>query len=140
MKTAEIKEIIELFQTSSLSYLKIEEKDSKITLEQKVTSKEISQEILHTEEKTAPLSPSKGLGVKAPLVGVFYQSNAPGEPPFATLGQLVKKGDVLCLIEAMKIMNEIKSPITGRVISVLAKNEELVSFDQVLFEIEEEPC
>ncbi|MCL1807593.1 MAG: acetyl-CoA carboxylase biotin carboxyl carrier protein [Oscillospiraceae bacterium] len=73
--------------------------------------------------------------VKAPLVGVFYASPAPDAPPFVKAGQKVKKGDPICIIEAMKMMNEIESPLDGTVAVVLAENGEMVEFGQPLFEI-----
>ncbi|SHJ77598.1 acetyl-CoA carboxylase biotin carboxyl carrier protein [Hathewaya proteolytica DSM 3090] len=76
--------------------------------------------------------------IKAPLVGVFYQSQAPGQPPFVEVGKFIKKGDVIGIIEAMKMINEIKSPYTGTVRSILISNEQLISFDEVLMEIEVE--
>lgn len=74
--------------------------------------------------------------VKAPLVGVFYAAPKPEEPPFVQVGQEVRKGQVLCLVEAMKMMNELTSPVDGIVRAIHGRNGELVEFDQVLFEIE----
>ena len=73
--------------------------------------------------------------VKAPLVGTFYESPGPGKPVYAPVGTKVKKGDVLCIIEAMKIMNEVVSEFDGEVKEVLVKNEELVEYGQPLFRI-----
>lgn len=74
--------------------------------------------------------------VKAPLVGIFYEAPAPGEEPFVKEGQKVKKGDVLCVIEAMKMMNELKADVDGTVKKVDVKNGDAVEFGQVLFEVE----
>ncbi|HAT83226.1 MAG TPA: acetyl-CoA carboxylase, biotin carboxyl carrier protein, partial [Eubacterium sp.] len=74
--------------------------------------------------------------VKAPLVGVFYAAPKPEEPPFVQVGQEVREGQVLCLVEAMKMMNELTSPVDGIVRAIHGRNGELVEFDQVLFEIE----
>lgn len=76
--------------------------------------------------------------VKAPLVGVFYRSASPEEAPFVKEGDTVEKGQVLCLIEAMKMMNELNSPARGVVKRILAENEAVVSFGQALFEVV--PC
>ncbi len=73
--------------------------------------------------------------VKAPLVGVFYAAKAPGEAPFVSVGDRIEKGQILCLIEAMKMMSEITAPVSGVVKSVKFKNEDVVAFDDVLFEI-----
>ena len=73
--------------------------------------------------------------VKAELVGVFYASPSPDAPPFVTVGQTVKKGDVICIIEAMKMMNEIESPYDGTLTVVIAENGSMVEYGQPLFEI-----
>jgi acetyl-CoA carboxylase biotin carboxyl carrier protein len=74
--------------------------------------------------------------VTAPMVGTFYSAPAPGAKPFVEIGSEVKPGDVLCIIEAMKMMNQIESDKAGRVVSVLAKNGDPVEFGQTLFIIE----
>ncbi len=74
--------------------------------------------------------------VTAPMVGTFYAAPAPGAKPFVEIGSEVKPGDVLCIIEAMKMMNQIESDKAGRVVSVLVKNGDPVEFDQTLFIIQ----
>jgi acetyl-CoA carboxylase biotin carboxyl carrier protein len=74
--------------------------------------------------------------VRAPIVGTFYAAPAPDAPPFVTAGQVVSKGDTLCIIEAMKMMNEIEAERDGVVVRVLAQNGGLVEFGQPLFEME----
>ena len=74
--------------------------------------------------------------VTAPMVGTFYSAPAPGAKPFVDIGSEVKPGDVLCIIEAMKMMNQIESDKAGRIVSVLAKNGDPVEFGQPLFVIE----
>ena len=74
--------------------------------------------------------------VKAPLVGTFYSSNEPGGKPFVSVGDTVKKGQPLCIIEAMKVMNEIESPYEGVVKEIKVQNEEAVGFDQLLMILE----
>jgi oxaloacetate decarboxylase alpha subunit len=74
--------------------------------------------------------------VLSPMIGTFYRAPHPGEPPFSKEGQKVKKGDTLCIVEAMKLMNEITSPITGVVKSILIENAELLEKDQVMFYLE----
>lgn len=80
--------------------------------------------------------PLSGHLIKAPLVGTFYESAAPGEKAFVTVGQTVSEGDVLCIVESMKVMNEIKADKSGKIKSINVSNEQLVEFDQVLFVIE----
>lgn len=92
--------------------------------------------------QTAPLpavevKKAAGTWVKAPLVGTYYNARSQGGTPFVEIGQQVKKGDVLCIIEAMKVMNEIPSPMDGIVQEILITNEAMVEFDQELIRIGE---
>ncbi len=75
--------------------------------------------------------------VKAPLVGVFYAAPSPEEKPFVAIGDSVKKGQTLCLLEAMKMMSEVTCPVDGVVKNILVSNEAVVGFDDVLFEVEQ---
>ncbi len=84
----------------------------------------------------ADIPPPSGQTVTAPMVGTFYGSPAPGAKPFVEIGSEVKLGDTLCIIEAMKMMNQIEAEIEGRVVSVLVENGEPVEFDQPLYIIE----
>ena len=77
-----------------------------------------------------------GTQVKSPLVGTFYSSPSPDEPPFVLVGQEVKDGDTLCIIEAMKVMNEIKAPCSGKVVRIMAQPGDMVEYNQVLCIIE----
>jgi len=86
----------------------------------------------------APVAPTASADttcVKSPLVGVCYTSASPDSPAFVTVGQTVAEGDTLCIVEAMKVMNEIKAPKAGKIIAIPAKSGELVEFGQVLVEI-----
>jgi len=74
--------------------------------------------------------------VKSPMIGTFYRSSTPDKPPFVSVGDDVKKGDVLCIIEAMKLFNEIESEISGRVVKVLVDDSTPIEYDQPLFLIE----
>ena len=80
-------------------------------------------------EKKADTAP-EGEAVKAPVVGTYYSSPAPDKPPFVQVGQKVKRGDVIMIIESMKIMNEIPSPVDGVVKKLLVKNGDAVEYDQ----------
>lgn len=86
------------------------------------------------KEEAAPVA--EGKTVKAPIVGTFYTAPAPDADPFVQVGDTVKVGDVLCIIEAMKLMNEIESDMAGTVKQILAENAEPVEFDQPLFIID----
>lgn len=89
------------------------------------------------EPETAPADDiPAGTQVKSPLVGTFYSSPSPDEPPFVLAGQEVKEGDTLCIIEAMKVMNEIKAPCSGKVVRIMAQPGDLVEYNQLLCVIE----
>lgn len=89
------------------------------------------------EPETAPADEiPAGTQVKSPLVGTFYSSPSPDEPPFVLAGQEVKEGDTLCIIEAMKVMNEIKAPCSGKVVRIMAQPGDLVEYNQLLCVIE----
>ena len=75
--------------------------------------------------------------ITSPVVGTFYSKSAPTANPYVTVGQKVKKGDVLCIIEAMKLMNEIEAECSGEIIEILAKDEEMVDYGKPLFKIKE---
>jgi acetyl-CoA carboxylase biotin carboxyl carrier protein len=77
-----------------------------------------------------------GEGILSPMLGVFYASPSPDSEPFVKLGDRVKKGDVLCIIEAMKLMNEITAERDGEIVQILPKNGQIVEFEQVLFRIQ----
>jgi len=73
--------------------------------------------------------------VKSPIVGTFYESSAPGKEPFVKVGSKVNVGDTLCIIEAMKLMNEITSEVNGEIVEILVKNEDMVEYGQPIFKI-----
>ena len=75
--------------------------------------------------------------ITSPVVGTFYSKSAPTANPYVHVGQTVKKGDVLCIIEAMKLMNEIEAECSGEIIEILAKDEEMVDYGKPLFKIKE---
>jgi len=145
-----IKELINLIKNSNVKSLKIEKGDFKLYIE---THKEIKpvegvkvqkpEEYKHLEV----LPPAEDIQVKeqeekkyhvikSPLVGTFYRSPAPGAPPFVEVGDIVSPGQVLCIIEALKVMNEIESDVRGRVEKILVENGETVEYGQPLFLID----
>ncbi|STY30518.1 acetyl-CoA carboxylase biotin carboxyl carrier protein [Legionella wadsworthii] len=87
------------------------------------------------ENKPAAASMS-GHKIRSPMVGTMYTSPSPESPPFVTVGQSVKQGEVLCIVEAMKMFNEIESDRAGKIVEILVNNGEPVEYDQVLFVIE----
>lgn len=90
------------------------------------------------EKPTAQAAPHvEGTDVVSPLVGVVYLKPAPDKPNFKQVGDRVNKGDVLCIVEAMKVMNEITSDVAGELVEVLVDNEQIVEFNQPLFKVKE---
>lgn len=88
-------------------------------------------------ENTNAKSTGKGVDVKSPLAGIFYRASSPEAQPFVKLGDTVKKGDVIAIIEAMKMMNEVVAPEDGIVESIFVKDSEMVEYDQSLFRLSE---
>ena len=138
-----VRELMEAFQEADIDKMKIEMEGLKLELEKSKQQVQVTAPVsLSTESQVeAPILETKetvvnGTEVKAPLVGVFYSSPSPDDQPFVEEGTHVTKGQTLCIIEAMKVMNEIKAPVDGVVRSILVKEEELVSFDQTLMIIE----
>lgn len=143
MKKENLKEIMELFESSSLAKMELEVDDMKVKLEKFphniVVPVESKQEVIAVN---TPISnvveeaiEEAGTWIKSPIVGTFYSARATGSTPFIEIGKQVKKGDVLCIIEAMKVMNEIHSPMDGIVQAILPTNESMVEFDQDLIRI-----
>ncbi|WP_459775850.1 acetyl-CoA carboxylase biotin carboxyl carrier protein [Aquifex pyrophilus] len=141
-----IKELINLVKNSNIKSLKIEQGDLKIHIE---THKELIKAEVKPQKKEEykhleVLPPSEDIQeeekryhvIKSPLVGTFYRSPAPGAPPFVEVGDIVSPGQVLCIIEALKVMNEIESDVRGRVEKILVENGETVEYGQPLFLID----
>ena len=83
-----------------------------------------------------PPAPPSGHQVTAPMVGTLYSAPTPGARPFVELGSQVEVGDTLCIVEAMKMMNQIEAEVAGRIVSIMVENGEPVEYDQVLFIID----
>lgn len=96
-------------------------------------AKTISEPITIIPEKN--VEKKEGNIITSPIVGTFYKSQSPDKPPFVKVGDKVKVGDVLCIIEAMKVMNEISSKFDGEVVEILVDNEQMVEYNQPLFRI-----
>lgn len=139
MDFKQIQTLIKEFEKSSMTILEIEDEGFRIKLSK--NKNEVSQ-IVETKEETVKsvevvkeVEEVKGYPVKSPLVGTYYAQNSPKDKPFVTVGQRVKAGDTLCIIEAMKIMNEITAPVSGVVEEIKVTNASPVGFDQVLMVI-----
>ncbi len=88
--------------------------------------------------KAAPAESSKKntVYIRSPMVGTFYRAPAPDKPPYVQVGDIIQKGQVVCIIEAMKLFNEIQSEVSGKVVRILVENAQPVEYDQPLFEVE----
>ena len=140
MKLDFIKQIMSEFDQSNVTKMKVEIDDLKIELEKESEKgeyvKPVEKEKEVIEDKQIKQEQATGTAVKSPIVGVFYSASSPESEPYVTVGKNVKKGDIVCIIEAMKVMNEIKAPCDGTVTSILVENEALVEYDQALMVIE----
>lgn len=140
MKLDFIKQIMSEFDQSNVTKMKVEIDDLKIELEKESEKveyvKPVEKEKEVIEDKQTKQEQATGTAVKSPIIGVFYSASSPESEPYVTVGKNVKKGDIVCIIEAMKVMNEIKAPCDGTVTSILVENEALVEYDQALMVIE----
>ncbi|MDP2813246.1 MAG: biotin/lipoyl-containing protein [Erysipelotrichaceae bacterium] len=137
MKIENIEQIIKLFERSTVSKMEIESGDLKIKLEKEVGETGNYVRIPNVSSPTLVVEPDSDTLVKAPLVGTFYGAVNPQSAPFVQIGEFVSAGTVLCLIEAMKVMNEIKAPVEGVVLEILGRNGEMVAYDQPLIRLGE---
>ena len=143
MVTAKIKEIISIFECSSLSSMHLEADDMKITLKKEgsaAVSAPLSISVPAPEAaapvQEQPAAPAvQGEAVRSPLVGTFYAAPGAGAKPYVEVGSTVKEGDILCIIEAMKVMNEIHAPRAGVIKEIRAKDGDMVQFDEELMVI-----
>ena len=133
------KQIMSEFDQSNVTKMKVEIDDLKIELEKESEKVEYVKPLEKENKMVAEVNTKEPTGtpVKSPIVGVLYSANSPESDPYVTVGKTVKKGDIVCIIEAMKVMNEIKAPCYGTVTSILVENEALVEYDQALMVIEE---
>ena len=141
-----IKKLIEIMKEENLSEIEIKKPFLKIKLSkesikgvQKIEFKEEIKETIKEEKEKEEIKKIKEDNIyilKSPLVGTFYRAPSPESPPYVEIGDEVKKGDILCIIEAMKIMNEIESEVDGKIIDILVENAKPVEFGQALFKIE----
>lgn len=157
MKAKEIQELIDFIAKSGLNKVNIETEEFKISVkrdpDQKVKyirgdSGSAPQAPAPAPQTTppAPATPavpsapasgssddSKYVAIKAPMIGTFYRSSSPDKPSFVNVGDEVKQGQVICIIEAMKLFNEIESEVSGKIVKVLVDNASPVEYDQPLF-------
>ena len=147
MDIRKVKKLIEMLENSNLEEIEIQEGEESVRLVKsnhraqtaipqsivlpQENSSQATIEDIETEEEIK----KEGNSINSPMVGTFYASASPGAKPFISVGDLIAEGDVVCIVEAMKMMNEIKSEFSGTVLSVNVENSEPVEYGQSLFEI-----
>jgi acetyl-CoA carboxylase biotin carboxyl carrier protein len=149
MNLKEIKEIITLMNENNLNEIEIEREGLKLKLKKSAEGVIVGGPTHYAVESipapkaaaaiAAPVSPGaadvskNNKDIKSPMVGTFYRSPSPEAEPFIEVGQTVEVGQVVCIVEAMKLMNEIKSEVRGKILEVAVQNAEPVEFGQILF-------
>jgi len=155
MNISEIQDLIKFVSKSGVTEVEIEQKDFKITI--KSESKKVEQQyviqqaapqqiqaapaVAAAPAAPAPAAPvaekkeeeSKYITVKSPMIGTFYRSAGPDKDPFVTVGKAISKGETICIIEAMKLFNEIEAEVSGKIVKVLVDDATPVEYDQPLF-------
>lgn len=143
MEIRKVKSLIELLEASGVDELEIKEGESSIRISRHnkapaapvyMAASAPAAESAAPAVNEAPGAPRlNGTVVRSPMVGTFYRQASPSSPAFAQIGQRVKKGDILCIVEAMKMMNHIEAETSGTIESILVEDGQPVEFDQPLF-------
>ena len=142
MDLRKIKKLIEMLQESDLNEIEVKEGEESVRINRKKGDVEIPQQIVAPQMQSKKIvenvdEPEENLSfIQSPMVGTFYRSPAPGKPPFVEIGQRVKKGDTICIIEAMKMMNQVKSEFDGKIVDIKVENGQPVEFNESLVSIE----
>ena len=156
MKTSEIRDLIDFISKSGLNEVNVETKELKLHVK-----REPDQKVFKSTPVVAPMAASpvatasapaaasaqaapkaekssgkKTVEIKSPMIGTFYRSSGPDVAPFVSVGDKVSKGQTVCIIEAMKLFNEIESEVSGTIVKVMVENATPVEYDQVLFVVE----
>ena len=154
MNVKEIKELLELMAEHNVGEIEIEKDNAKIKLRKMASGQIVMQSappmiapapsLIHAAAPAAapaasgqPATEEGVTIVRSPMVGTFYAAPAPDQPPYVSVGKAVKTGDTLCIIEAMKLMNEIKSEMGGTVVEILVQNGQTVEYDQPILKIKQ---
>lgn len=150
MKTSEIRDLIDFISQSGLNEVNIETKELKLHVKREPDQKVMKsssapmmamQAHMPVAQVAAPAPAPKAavastVDIKSPMIGTFYRSANPDSPPLASVGDKVTKGQTVCIIEAMKLFNEIESEVSGTIVKVMIENSSPVEYDQVLFMVE----
>jgi len=148
MDLRKIKKLIEMLQESDLNEIEVKEGEESVRINRKGESVNNSTQFI-SQNKLDNLSKDQIfeednkdlvnlIDVKSPMVGTFYRSPAPDKPPFVEIGQKIKVGDTLCIVEAMKMMNQVKSEFNGTIKHILVENAQPVEFDEVIITLEKD--
>lgn len=136
MELNNIKELIKLVEKSSLTEFSMEEGDFKISMSKNgVVTGYVPQEVNRVEVAEQEENEEEDIFITSPIVGTFYAAEAPDVPPFVKVGDIIKKGQTVCILEAMKLMNEIESDFDGEIVAILVSNEQKVEYGQPLFRV-----
>ena len=147
MDIRKVKKLIEMLENSNLEEIEIQEGEESVRLVKShgnlqniapqsiVIPQENKQEIITEEIQSSEETNEDSNSINSPMVGTFYASASPGAKPFVSVGDIVAEGDVVCIVEAMKMMNEIKSEFSGKILSINVENAEPVEYGQSLFEL-----
>jgi acetyl-CoA carboxylase biotin carboxyl carrier protein len=155
MNISEIQDLIKFVSKSGVTEVEIEQKDFKITIkseskkvEQQYVIQQAAPQQIQAAPAPAPAAPaapaaapvaekkeeeSKYITVKSPMIGTFYRSAGPDKDPFVTVGKAISTGETICIIEAMKLFNEIEAEVSGKIVKVLVDDATPVEYDQPLF-------
>lgn len=149
MDLKEIRNIVELMNEHELSYFHLEEEGVNLKLKKGADIVQVAQAAMQapapiapaaapapTADASAPAAELAGNEITAPMVGTFYAAPNPDSPAFVSVGDSVSEGQTICIIEAMKVMNEIKAEISGTVTAIVAKDGEPVQFGDALYRIQ----
>ena len=154
MKAKELQELLDFIAKSGLNKVNIETEEFKISVQRDPTTKHVMSVAAPVAApapapvaaaapaaSAAPAAPAEAAGgnykpLKAPMIGTFYRSSGPDTPAFVQVGDMVEKGQVICIIEAMKLFNEIEAEESGRIVKAMVENATPVEYDQPLFLIE----
>jgi acetyl-CoA carboxylase biotin carboxyl carrier protein len=147
MTIKEIKEILDLFNTTDVAELEVQRGENRVRLRRAGT--EVTQVVpmaaapVAVAAPAAPAAPAAAAApaadntatVRSPIVGTYYDAASPGAPPFVKVGDVVELGQVLCIVESMKLMNEIESDVAGTIVAKLAENGRPVEYGEPLFTV-----
>lgn len=160
MELKEIQSLIKFVSESGVDEVDIEKKDFKLSIKKVPPAVQAAPQVVQATLPAAPTAPaapaaptapvaeakaeaapakpeaSNLIEIKSPMIGTFYRSSSPDKPPFVNVGDKISAGDVICIVEAMKLFNEIEAEVSGKIVKVLVENAQPVEYDQPLFLVE----